>query len=62
MFAAAAYLCAAVFNYSFSMLYNTLYQFVRVFGVEAIVCGVVILIGFTVATFVMRREKRVDVM
>jgi len=61
LFAATAYLCMAVFNYSFSMLYNALYNLVRVFGTEAIVCGVVMLIGFTTATFVVRREKRVDV-
>jgi len=61
LFAAVAYLCTAVFNYSFSMLYNALYNLVRIFGTEAIVCGVVMLIGFTTATFVVRREKRVDV-
>jgi hypothetical protein len=60
MFAAAAFLCIALFN-RFSMLYNNLYQILRVFGTEIYVCGVFVLIGFTAVLIVMQREKRVDV-
>ncbi|MCL2084682.1 MAG: hypothetical protein FWH06_05445 [Oscillospiraceae bacterium] len=62
LFAAAAYLCTAVFNYSFSMLDNTLYNLVRVFGTEVYVCGVVVILALAAVLYVVRREKRVDVM
>ena len=62
LFAAAAYMCTGVFNYSFSMLDNVLYQIVRVFGVEAIACGVFVLFALAAVLFVTHREKSVDVM
>ncbi|MCL2078705.1 MAG: hypothetical protein FWH17_02550 [Oscillospiraceae bacterium] len=61
LFTAAAYLCAAIFNYSFSMLYNTLYQILREPGAEAYVSGFVLLLGLVPAVFVTQMEKRADV-
>jgi len=62
VFAVLAYLCDATFNELFQMLYNKIYLLLRVFGAEAYVCGAVVAIALTAALFVIRREKRVDVM
>ena len=62
MFAAAAYLCGVVFGDLFSMLYNKLYNLFRIFGTEAYVCGGIALLAFAAVFYVVRREKRVDVM
>jgi len=61
VFAALVFLCDAVFNDLFEMLYNKIYLLLRVFGAEAYVSGTIAVIAFAATWFVVRREKRTDV-
>ena len=60
-FAVLAYLGVSVFSVLLGMD-NTLYSLLRFFGTEMYVCAAVIVIAAAAAVFVMRREKRVDVL
>ena len=56
-----AYLSVSVFGVLLGMG-NTLYSLLKIFGTEMYVCAAVAAIALTAAVFVIRREKRVDVL
>jgi hypothetical protein len=56
------YLRAVVFGGFFSLTRNPAYNILRVPGAEVYVCMALLLIALAAAVYVVRREKRVDVM
>lgn len=61
VFAVLALLCYVVFENPFSLT-HFLYRMTVIPGIESIVCGLVFLAGGTLALYLVRREKKVDVM
>lgn len=59
-FAVLGALCFSVFFYTFSST-NTLYIGTSVIGIEPIVCGLVLIAGLAASLYIVRREKKVDV-
>ncbi len=59
-FAVFGALCFSVFHYTFSST-NNLYMGTSVIGIEPIVCSLVFIAGLAVSLYIVRREKKVDV-
>lgn len=59
-FAVFGALCFSVFHYTFSST-NNLYMGTSIIGIEPIVCGLVLIAGLAVSLYIVRREKKVDV-
>jgi hypothetical protein len=61
VFVALRFLCAALLRASPFTLWSGLYQRTGIAGVEAMICGMLLLVMTLAAVWVLRRERRADV-
>ncbi len=60
IFAMIGWISASVFDYTFKVS-NTLYKETGIWGIEAIICGLFLMVGLAVSFYSLRKEKSIDV-
>lgn len=54
-------LCVAVFGSTFSSG-NILYRITKIFGIEPIICTLVLVLGFAASFYILHRERKIDIL